>query len=145
MKCIILILALMSLPTYGKSIQVMDQKIAFHNLFGIWPSMPIILVNQKTLTKLFDKTLGRTRYAYGQCRDTFIKINQTFWKTATRIQRRELIWHEWGHCYLGLGHPDDPWEYTIMGRVMNVTRPDGLNWDELTTELYWRWLKGGRK
>ena len=35
-----------------------------------------------------------------------IRIDQTYWSTATAMEREFLIFHELGHCYLGRTHLD---------------------------------------
>lgn len=121
--------------------------LEFNALFGIKPTAKIRIVEQVKMTMIFDKALNKSRPAYAEYNPVghIIFINANFWYSATDIQRKELIWHEWGHSALKLPDTEDPWEYSLMNKVVNVLRPDNKNWEELKTELYWRWRKSQRK
>jgi len=45
-------------------------------------------------------------YTYESSEDKDIVINKEFWNDATELQRKELMFHEMGHCLLDLDHDD---------------------------------------
>jgi len=53
-----------------------------------------------------------------------IFINSTLWGRYDTWERRELIFHEHGHCSLGLGHEEDG----IMSTDMHDTITIRANW-----------------
>ena len=79
-------------------------------------------------------TLSETRvgacYLYENGEPAFIKINPQFWNTITENVKYALIYHELGHCLLGLSHKneymllkDDEYEisYFLKLSIMNAT------------------------
>ena len=120
-------------------------KLEFWLLFGWIPNAEMTRVRPESLGKVYDHTIQKERFAYGQCHpfSNLIRLNQKYIEQATYYQLRSLIWHEWGHCELNLDD-EEGWGYTLMNRSEDVIRPDGGNVEELKSELYWRWVKSGR-
>jgi len=103
-----------------------------------------VIVPELEMPVFRDAETGQIRHAWGYASNP-IKLNDRFWRNATDVQKRELMYHELGHECLGLLHPFNAWDYSIMNSIKNVTRPDGKNWDELVSKMYWKWKKKGRK
>lgn len=65
-----------------------------------------------------------------------VVLSKTFWEWASPLERRTLVYHELGHCSLGLEHgsPDD------MADIMNpYVLPDDAvedNWPQLVDRLF---------
>lgn len=85
-----------------------------------------------------DPGTHKDRPAHGYCDpvDHSITINITWWHEEENLyHKRIVIYHELGHCVLGLMHPDDLYEYTIMNSILTTVKDDGSNWRELVEEL----------
>lgn len=48
-----------------------------------------------------------------------VSINRKFWETANDWQKEQLIFHELGHCELGLKHDDFMLDYGLPKSLMN--------------------------
>jgi hypothetical protein len=64
--------------------------------------------------------------------DRKIIINLNHWKDIHPAHRRELIWHELGHCVFGLKHSDN---VDIMRPRVYSTQTDYSNWDVLVKRM----------
>lgn len=65
--------------------------------------------DESGITALFDRIDGSIA---GQCTSNElglreIKVDQTYWRRASDLERELVIFHELGHCYLGRAHLDD--------------------------------------
>lgn len=83
---------------------------------------------------LHDELHGCDWHGYAQMHPTprKIVINHNHWKDIEPVHRRELIWHELGHCVYDLRHSD---EVDIMRPRVYSTKHDGSNWDYLVKRL----------
>jgi len=77
----------------------------------------------------------RKAHAYCNMWTHEIFLNAEFWRTGNKWQKRKVLYHEMGHCAVGLMHPDDPYEHTIMNSDLNEAKTDGSNWQQLFDEL----------
>jgi len=78
-----------------------------------------------------------TRRAHGYCVSNHkIVLNIQHWSGINDWEKKELIYHELGHCFLGLGHNSD---ISIMNPFPKTTyyhvKKDGSNWHNLVIEL----------
>lgn len=63
----------------------------------------------------------------GYCvKDFGILLNETMWMTMKEYQRRELVFHELGHCVLGYDHQD----LGIMTTKMHSEAEMEIMWDK---------------
>ena len=65
-----------------------------------------------------------------------ITINANHWEQIPSIHRKELVYHELGHCELNLSHSDKP---DIMRNRKYSSQLDGSNWDELIERMKKQW------
>ena len=76
------------------------------------------------------------RRAQGLCQDGQVLLNFDHWKMINQWERKELVYHELGHCMLHLGHNDD---VSIMNPFPKTThyhvKEDGSNWKSLVNDL----------
>ena len=80
--------------------------------------------------------------AYCEYSTKHIIVNLDHWKTINKWQKKELIFHELGHCVCGLWH--------IQGEdIMNPFSPtgyqvksDGSNWRKMVTKMVKRCKPG---
>jgi len=69
----------------------------------------------------------------GYCIPTFgILINEERWASMGPYQKKELIFHELGHCVLGLEHK----EPGLMAPVMHSEEEVKKNWDAWVNEFF---------
>lgn len=67
----------------------------------------------------------------------YIIIDTPSWANMGYTDRRTLIYHELGHCALGLGHTKKD-ELDIMSPVMLDENTAELNWKELVEKMFTR-------
>ncbi len=63
-------------------------------------------------------------------------ISEAFWKRATPAEKLTLIYHELGHCALGLDHYDDT--HDIMNTYLLPGDIADHKWDQLVSQLFTR-------
>jgi len=74
----------------------------------------------------------------GYCVPTFgILINENGWNSYGEYERKELIFHELGHCGLGLGHT----EIGLMAPRMHTEAEIKKNWKDWVDLLFKDCLK----
>ena len=74
----------------------------------------------------------------GYCIPTFgILINEDGWDSYEEYQKKELIFHELGHCALGLSHSDDG----LMTSKMHSEKELKENWNRWLDLLFKDCLK----
>lgn len=77
-----------------------------------------------------------SRRAHGYCPYKVMFINKEHWATINKWEKKELIYHELGHCILGLGHNTD---ISIMNSLPKDTfyhvKKNGSNWKSLLEDL----------
>lgn len=137
MKILLLSLQLLTLKNFSpKEFDIYTQEF-----FELFP-----LVKQEVSFKFFNKYpdfvldpyTNQIRDPHGYCdlEDKSIHINQDWWKRETSIfRKRKVIFHELGHCLLGLDHPKNKASFTIMNSILETADKDGLNWNYLKKEL----------
>jgi hypothetical protein len=74
---------------------------------------------------------GCNWHGYYSYKEERIVINHNHWKEIHPAHRRELIWHELGHC-IGLRHVTT---VDIMRPRVYSTKTDYSNWDYLVKRL----------
>lgn len=68
--------------------------------------------------------------------------DKPYWKTATQLEKEYVVFHELGHCFLGLGHDDDADGLgnciSIMASGLGSCRDNynNVTRDSLITELF---------
>lgn len=105
-------------------------------------SLKVEFKDESAMPFVFNKNTGKNRRAHGHCdahkliKRYYIAINKQHWDTINNFQKRELLFHEYAHCLLGMGHVDRDME--IMNpQSPNVywVKPDGSNWNLLIMNL----------
>ena len=89
-----------------------------------------------------NETFDGVCYTYGDGSKEII-IRQSFWNSASAIQRRVLVFHELGHCALGRAHDNETVEHsgkTYKASMMNEVIPSSMHFlsaeNEYLTELF---------
>lgn len=71
----------------------------------------------------------------GSCQDGVVTLNSKYWEHMNDDQKRLLVYHELGHCLLGLPHSSDP--HSIMVNSTDLVYESFVkNKDELVKELF---------
>ena len=71
-----------------------------------------------------------------------IFLDKPFWRTATNLEREYVVFHEFGHCFLKLGHDDSKDDkgdcVSMMASGIGDCTPNynQYNRDSLITELF---------
>ena len=84
-----------------------DYHSAFYNSARLnGKTLPIksIVIRYAETGELPQNEMGRCSIGYGP--KPLIRINASYWNAVSYWDRRELIFHELGHCVLGLSHND---------------------------------------
>jgi hypothetical protein len=69
----------------------------------------------------------------GYCIPGFgILLNENMWPMLSKMERKELMFHELGHCVLGLEHSKEG----MMAPVMHDEQEIEKNWDKWVEELF---------
>ncbi len=76
----------------------------------------------------------------GQCNYPEIKIDPKKWAAMYNGKRRATIFHELGHCVLGLPH-DEEWIVDSMGQVVPRSLMYPTLREELAYERNWQYYK----
>ena len=75
--------------------------------------------------------------AVGYCRRGFeVRVVKSFWDSASATERNVLIYHELGHCALGLDHVDD--KPDIMNSYLLDESIADKKWDSLVKTMFER-------
>lgn len=83
-------------------------------------------VSLEGVTIVFDETLPEPHYA--GCYGKEIRVRPSYWESATESARELLIFHELGHCALGLEHSFNPWS------IMHA-EPDPIRYEWKRTRM----------
>lgn len=109
----------------------------FKELFPLTLDVFIQLEDNSSLLVL-DPYTGKIRDPHGYC-DRMSKgmyINGLWWTNERSIYRKKkVLFHELSHCLLGLDHPKDLHEFTIMNSILQTASENGDNWSYLVREL----------
>lgn len=124
----LLILSFLTLASCGKALDYhvdIDPELApvvlAFQYAGSINKRPIDLHN---ITVQFDTNSPLPTTLAGLCETkprTTVTINKHRWDLLPEVSRRELVFHELGHCILGLHHDDthkNIMNYTIMGLLV---------------------------
>ena len=65
---------------------------------------------------------------------SFSVIHEKYFKTLPEFQKRDLVFHELGHCLLGLDHTEDG----IMKPSLDSSWYYEYNWDDYAHEMFSR-------
>ena len=84
-----------------------------------------------TFTKLF----GVDPHAYCSLDRDEVVIHKPHWDKISVVEKRELIYHELGHCVLDLRHPNPHCRGEIRCPRTYDTLPTGENWEELLSRM----------
>jgi len=133
--------------TIDKKLLIKETVIEFQELF---PEVNVLnaRIDVSDYTTTVQEPTGKTRLAHGICfySDKRIIIGKRFLETGNIYQIKKVIFHELGHCYLGLRHPqEDKFEYTIMNIILDTALTDGSNWGYLKGELRLRYIRKKHK
>lgn len=74
-----------------------------------------------------------------------IYLNADHWKDLNFFQKRELLYHELGHCVLGLSHNPDRSIMNPFTKNVYHTDSRGFNWPWLVSELKHRYCTESKK
>ncbi len=96
-------------PTYGIEAQfnnLVEDFYAQANLRGVSLPRNLVVSAKDTLsdTSLPANTIGVCYYPYSQRQYPYVEIKKAFWDSANDEARRNLIFHELGHCLLYRAH-----------------------------------------
>lgn len=95
--------------------------------FGMWPTTTIRIVDY------MDNRHAMCFKPYGGY--TYIRVNETHWNSIPYVHKRELLFHELGHCEFNLRHPNDVTIPAIMRPYVYSTELDGSNWKQLLEDM----------
>jgi len=122
-----------------------DRFNSYANIFLDGYSQPGIDVGFGTLS-LMSEGYGKNYDTIGLCINHFrptVILDKKFWRTASPVQREELVFHELGHCILGRDHEEATQNllgYTQPVSLMNpyiLSEPDYLHMrDYYIAELF---------
>jgi len=99
--------------------------------------MKFIFLPESKMIMVNDKIYNNKRKAHGVCipNDKTITLNSTWWKRETNNWRKlKVVFHELGHCELGLDHPSNVFANEIMGYNINLVT-DGSDWDYFVNKM----------
>jgi hypothetical protein len=73
----------------------------------------------------------------GYCRPGFeLRVMNSFWRSSSGVERMVLMYHELGHCALGLDHLDG--EPDIMNTYLLDEVTADKQWDKLINNMFGR-------
>jgi hypothetical protein len=129
---ITILLSALALQPIDLSVDLAEFRLRFSN----YPAQ-VYLVDESSMPEVDDGVSKQCRAAHAYCQllDSRIYINEKFWRSGNQWQKRKVLYHELGHCVLGLDHPINPAEPTIMNSVLATANSDGWNWESLVDEL----------
>ena len=111
-----------------------SNRLRYHEAFAVYVAeFEIHLGKQVNIPINFVKL--DKKYA-GKCwfglRGRYIEINQVNWNDHTDLQKKQLIFHELGHCVLNLSHSPDG----LMQSKMPLTHKIRENWETWVEEMF---------
>jgi len=74
-------------------------------------------------------------HGYADMRNHKIILSYNHWLELPNAHRKELVFHELGHCVFEVGHPQDKNIPNIMRPQIYSTDVDGSNWSELIDRM----------
>lgn len=74
-------------------------------------------------------------HGYADMKTHKIILNYNHWLDIPNVHRKELVFHELGHCVTEIGHPHNNKIPNIMRPKVYSTKLDGSNWDELIKRM----------
>jgi hypothetical protein len=76
-------------------------------------------------------------HTIGYCMQSIeVRMLKPYWEAASATERLTLLYHELGHCALGLEHHDD--DYDIMNSFLLHETIAEKEWDELVNKMFRR-------
>lgn len=98
-------------------------------------NVPCRYTVKASLDENFSKSVGET--VIGYCLIPWrVSIRKAFWDRASASERMALIYHELGHCALGLEHYDEKTD--IMNTYLLPSDVADNKWDQLVNTMFER-------
>lgn len=79
---------------------------------------------------VFSSTTGQARCWHNS---NLVEINLEHWNSLPVIHKKELVYHELGHCALDIRHDNS--NPNIMQQFTYASKADGSNWPKLLEDL----------
>ena len=97
--------------------------------------VPCLMTRQAIIEKDFPKEISSN--VIGYCQFPWqVSFKKDYWDTASAADRMTLVYHELGHCALGLDHYDD--KSDIMNTYLLPGDVADSRWDELVNSMFER-------
>lgn len=101
-------------------------------------------IPKKLKVKLVDEIEGRNTIR-GSCTEDIpmvIRLEKDYWMEADSTQRKILLFHEFGHCFLNRDHsnevlPNGEWKSLMRGGTLPKNRSYVINFRGLRKQYYW--------
>lgn len=101
-------------------------------------------IPDKLKVKLVDKIEGRNTIR-GNCMNDIpmvIRLEKDYWMEADSTQKKILLFHEFGHCFLNRRHnnrilPNGEWKSLMRGGRLPENRSYTINFRGFRKEYYW--------
>ena len=79
---------------------------------------------------------GEILVTHGVCdhKKNIILLNKAHWYSLDFYNRKELVYHELGHCVLNMSHAGKE-EIDIMRPIKYSANPNGSNWNYLVDKM----------
>ena len=101
-------------------------------------------IPDKLKVKLVDKVEGRNTTKGFCVQDTpmVIRLEKQYWKQADATQKKILLFHEFGHCFLNRTHTNEiltngEWKSLMRGGTLPNNRSYFINFSGLRKDYYW--------
>ena len=101
-------------------------------------NVPCLMTRQAIIEKDFPEEVSPN--VIGYCQFPWqVSFKKSYWDTASAADRMTLVYHELGHCALGLDHYDD--KSDIMNTYLLPGDVADSKWDELVNQMFERTKK----
>lgn len=97
--------------------------------------VPCLLTRKAIIEDKFPDKMGENVIGYCQFPWT-ISFKKSYWDTASAADRMVLVYHELGHCALGLDHLDG--QHDIMNSYLLPGDVADRKWDKLVNSMFGR-------
>jgi hypothetical protein len=113
-------------PTYGVDAQfntLVEDFYAQANTRGVSLPRNLVVTSKEVLSdgSLPANTIGVCYYPYSQRQYPYVEIKKAFWDSANDEARRNLIFHELGHCLLYRAHENATQFAPTIGRSIPLS------------------------
>jgi len=110
------------------------QKDAAYYGVSCWGTLYVKVVNEFTFPGLGPQVVGVCYPHLG------VEISRSYWEDSTEWERKALMYHELGHCSLGLEHVQTR---SIMLPYIEPPR-DEVEWNFLVRQMFTKEVKGAQ-